>query len=276
MFKTRSDNAPHIFAVADSAYQDMMHHEEQQYIIFSGESYSGKTANMRLCFEHLVVMGEGNAGIVNRLQNALLAVNALTHGGTELNNDSTRCILQTQLTFGSTGKMSGAIFWVYLLEKSRVSTTDMTQSNFHLFYYFYDAMEAEERLKDFSLEGSRQYRYLRVPEKFTKSSLNFVRDDVLGNTIKFKEFEQALLALDISQDTLSDIYKILAAILLLGEVRFKDSEIDRRAALVDPELVNKIAPLLKIDAKKMQWAFVNYCILVQGDVEKRRMTTGLV
>jgi myosin-3 len=35
MFKTRSDNAPHIFAVADSAYQDMMHHEEQQYIIFS-------------------------------------------------------------------------------------------------------------------------------------------------------------------------------------------------------------------------------------------------
>lgn len=125
MFKSRSDNAPHVFAVADSAYQDMMHHEEQQFIIFSGESYSGKTTNMRLAFEHLVMMGEGNAGIVNRIQNALLAVNALTHAGTPLNNDSTRCILQTQMTFGSTGKLSGAIFWIYLLEKSRVSTTDM-------------------------------------------------------------------------------------------------------------------------------------------------------
>ncbi|KAG5675871.1 hypothetical protein PVAND_005739 [Polypedilum vanderplanki] len=273
LFKSRSDNAPHIFAVADSAYQDMMHHEEQQYIIFSGESYSGKTANMRLCFEHLIVMGEGNAGIVNRLQNALLAVNALTHAGTPLNNDSTRCILQTQMTFGTTGKLSGAIFYVYLLEKTRVSTTDMTQSNFHLFYYFYDAMDAEERLNDFSLDGGRQYRYLRVPDKFTKSNLHFIRDDPLGNTLKFKDFEQALLALDISQDTLEEIYKILAAILLLGEVRFKDSETDRRAALVDPDIVNKIAPLLKIDAKKLSWAFVNYCILVQGDVEKRRMTT---
>lgn len=125
MFKSRSDNAPHIFAVTDSAYQDMMHHEEQQYIIFSGESYSGKTTNMRLAFEHLVIMGEGNANVVSRIQSALLAVNALTHAGTPLNNDSTRCISQTQLTFGTTGKLSGAIFWIYLLEKSRVSSTDM-------------------------------------------------------------------------------------------------------------------------------------------------------
>lgn len=125
MFKSRSENAPHIFSVADSAYQDMMHHEEQQYILFSGESYSGKTANMRLAFEHLIAMGEGNAGAANRLQNALVAVNALTHAGSPLNNDSTRCIMQTQMTFGTTGKLSGAIFMVYLLEKTRVSYTDM-------------------------------------------------------------------------------------------------------------------------------------------------------
>lgn len=125
MFKSRSENSPHIFAVADSAYQAMLHHEEHQYIIFSGETYSGKTANMRLCFEHLIMMGEGNSGVTNRVKNALLAVNALTHAGTILNNDSTRCVLQSQITFGTTGKLSGAIFWIYLLEKLRVSSTDM-------------------------------------------------------------------------------------------------------------------------------------------------------
>lgn len=71
MFKSRSDNAPHIFAVADNAYQQMMHHEEQQYILFSGESYSGKTTNMRLSFEHLVAMGEGNAGVASRVKNVI-------------------------------------------------------------------------------------------------------------------------------------------------------------------------------------------------------------
>lgn len=125
MFKTRSDNAPHIFSIADSAYQDMMHHEEQQFVLFSGETYSGKSTNMRLCFEHLVLMGEGNAGIAKHVNNSLQAVTALTHAGTLLNHDSTRCAMQLQMTFGQTGKLSGLIFWIYLLEKIRVSTTDM-------------------------------------------------------------------------------------------------------------------------------------------------------
>lgn len=103
----------------------MMHHEEQQFILFSGETYSGKTTNMRLCFEHLVMQGEGNAGVAKRVQHGLQAVTALTHAGTPLNHDSTRCVMQLQTTFGNTGKMSGIIFWIYLLEKIRVSSTNM-------------------------------------------------------------------------------------------------------------------------------------------------------
>lgn len=125
MSKARSDNAPHIFTVADSAYQDMLHHEEQQNILFAGESFSGKTTNMRLCFEHLCLLGEGNASVHDRVKSALTVFNALTHAGTPLNNDSTRCVFQFQATFGSTGKLSGLIMWIYALEKMRVSSTDM-------------------------------------------------------------------------------------------------------------------------------------------------------
>jgi myosin III len=270
MYKSRSDNAPHIFSVADSAYQDMLHHEEQQFILFSGETYSGKTTNTRLCFEHLVLMGEGNAGIVKRVNNALQIVSTLTHSGTPQNHDSTRCAMQIQMTFGTTGKLSGLIFWIYLLEKLRVSTTDMSQPNFHIFYYFYDTMVNEERLKDFHLEGGRTYRYLRIPEVFEKSKLNHVRDDPVGNVLKFKDFEQALLALEISQDTLDSIYRILAAILILGDVRFKESDHDRKAALVDPRTVKSIAELLRVDEKKFQWSLMNYCVIIKGNVEKRR------
>lgn len=131
-------------------------------------------------------------------------------------------------------------------------------------------MEAEERLKDFYLEGGRQYRYLRIPEVYTKSRLDHVRDDPQGNAAKFKDFESALLGLEISPDLLESVYRIFAAILILGEVRFKDSEKDRKAALVDPHIVDYIAELLKIDAKKFQWALVNYCLIINGKVEKRR------
>lgn len=123
--KSRSENAPHIFAVADSAYQDMLHHEEPQHVIMSGESYSGKTTNLRLCIKHFTFLGEGNNGVACRVTAALNAIHSISNAGTPLNPDSTRCILQTQATFGPTGKLTGAIFWVYLLEKLRVSTTNM-------------------------------------------------------------------------------------------------------------------------------------------------------
>lgn len=145
-----------------------------------------------------------------------------------------------------------------------------TQPNFHIFYYFYDAMDAEERLRDFYLEGGRHYRYLRIPDVYIKSKLDYARDDYIGNTIKFKDFEQSLLALDFSQDTLDSIYKIFAAVLILGDVRFKESDRDRKAAFVDPEIVGKVAELLRVDEKKFQWSMLNYCLIVKGNVEKRR------
>lgn len=125
MCKSRSENAPHILSVADSAYQDMLHHEEPQQIIFAGESYAGKTTNQRHAIRHLLVLGEGNKGVGDRLLAASAVVERLINAGTPLNPDSTRGALQTQLTFGTSGKLSGVIYWVHLLEKLRVSTTDM-------------------------------------------------------------------------------------------------------------------------------------------------------
>ncbi|XP_021703004.1 neither inactivation nor afterpotential protein C [Aedes aegypti] len=268
MCKSRSDNAPHIFAIADSAFQDMLHHEEPQHIIMSGESYSGKTTNVKMCIKHLSILGEGNPGVYQKIESGYKVMSALVNAGTPLNSDSTRSIVQTQLTFGSTGKLSGAIFWVYLLEKLRISSTNMNQSNFHIFYYFYDTMEAEERLRDFSLASGRHYRYLRIPESNGGSKLRYCRDDVAGNIRAFKEFEQLLLELELTPDLLETVYRTLAAILLLGEVRFRDNE--GVTELEDFEVATKVAALLKLDEKKFQWALLNYCVIIRGSAERRR------
>jgi myosin heavy subunit len=60
-FKSRSDNAPHIFAVADQAYQDMLHHKETQHILLAGETRSGKTTNMLHLLQHLLYLGQVTA-----------------------------------------------------------------------------------------------------------------------------------------------------------------------------------------------------------------------
>lgn len=145
--KSRSDNAAHVYSVADSAFQDVMLNEESQHILLAGESNSGKTTSMLHLVEHLTFLGkvspaatadqrsyeatclhllafQGLHDTGARMLRAVRIIHAFTNASTPLNADSTRCVLQIQTTFGSTGKASGAIFWLYQLEKWRVSTRD--------------------------------------------------------------------------------------------------------------------------------------------------------
>jgi myosin-3 len=56
-----------------------------------------------------------------RVQKALEVIHAIGNAATPVNGDSTRHLLFTQITFSKSGKMSGAIFWLYQLEKWRVT-----------------------------------------------------------------------------------------------------------------------------------------------------------
>lgn len=56
-FRSRSDNEPHIYCVADSAYQDMLHHDEPQHIVLAGETMSGKTTQYLHLINHLLFLG---------------------------------------------------------------------------------------------------------------------------------------------------------------------------------------------------------------------------
>ena len=134
-------------------------------------------------------------------------------------------------------------------------------------------MDMEERLMDFDLHAGRSYRYLRLANNNLKTKLTYVKDTPRANASAFKEFEQALLGLDFPLNMLESIYKILAAILMIGEIRFKQSDNpEKKAELEDQGIPDKIAGLLKVDVKKFKWALLNYCFIKNGQPEKRRHT----
>lgn len=53
----KSENPPHIFAMADSAYNIMLHQKQSQCIVISGESGAGKTESANFLLKQLVVLG---------------------------------------------------------------------------------------------------------------------------------------------------------------------------------------------------------------------------
>ncbi|XP_053960688.1 neither inactivation nor afterpotential protein C isoform X1 [Anastrepha ludens] len=270
-FKSRSQNSPHIFAVADIAYQDMLHHKEPQHIVFSGESFSGKSTNVRLLINHLCYLGSGNRGATTRVENSIDAIQMLVNAGTPINNESTRCVLQYFLTFGQTGKLSGAVFNMYMLEKLRVSTTDMNQHNFHIFYYFYDFMNSGNLLKEYHLKNDRGYRYLRIPADNQTTKLKYHRDDPIGNVENYKRFESILQDLDFNHKQLETLRKVLAAILNIGNIRFRHS--GKYAEVENTEMVTRIAELLRVDEKKYMWSLTNFIMVKGGIAERRQYST---
>ncbi|XP_051158327.1 neither inactivation nor afterpotential protein C isoform X3 [Leptopilina boulardi] len=269
--KSRSDNAPHIYSVADSAYQDVLHHEEIQHIIFSGESNSGKTTNMIHLIRHLMYLGKSINDIGARLIKAINIIHAFTNAATPLNHNSTRCLLQIQTTYGSTGKASGAIFWLYQLEKWRISTRERAQSNFHILYYFYDGLNASGKLDDYLLSSSRKYRYLRLGDKSAGNKRSFkVRNDPQGNALKFDSLIKDMQSLELEEHS-DTIWKILSAILNLGEIIFVEDN-NGEAEIENMETANKVADLLGVEQKKFTWSLVNYCLIKKGAAIRKKHT----
>lgn len=94
------------------------------------------------------------------------------------------------------------------------------QSNFHVLYYFYDGMDSINKLKQYHLPPGRRMRYLRISEKGTERKRSFkVRNDPRGNVTKFEDFKESLKILEMEEHC-EMIWNVLAAILILGEIRF--------------------------------------------------------
>lgn len=258
--KTRSQNDPHVFAIADRAHQDMMHNKEHQTIVLSGESGSGKTFSFHQVVNQLCHIGMSNAGLIDKIKKVCVVLDAFGNAVTQLNSDSTRHARYFDITFSKTGKVSGAIVWMMMLDKYRVTERGRNEGNFHIFYYLYDGLSQSSRLSRYGLKLGRKYHFLA----------KHPYDNEVSNAQKFLKVEEALQVIGFTERELHTVYLVLASILILGNVDFKG---DDEAAIVDKEPVIEVCRLLDIEEKKLCWALCNYCAVQPDQTVKQAKKT---
>ncbi|XP_065570322.1 neither inactivation nor afterpotential protein C-like [Artemia franciscana] len=132
-------------------------------------------------------------------------------------------------------------------------------SNFHIFYYFYFGLAKTSRLDKYYLEAEKDYNYL--------PTTNCTDADKYAES--FIEFETLWKHFDFSKEETDFIYKTIAAILLLGEVDFDNGAIKNDGS---KEVLGNVAKLLEVDAKKLEWVLLNYCVIVQGEPIRNKQT----
>lgn len=95
------------------------------------------------------------------------------------------------------------------------------QSNFHALYYFYDGLETLGKLEQYCLPKGRRLRYLRITDdKGVEAKQAFkVRNNAQNNAIMFEKLIENLKLINM-EEYCETIWRILAAILIIGEIRF--------------------------------------------------------
>ncbi|MBA0683586.1 hypothetical protein Goari_025231 [Gossypium aridum] len=131
--------SPHPFAIADSAYRQMIKEQISQAILVSGESGAGKTESTKMLMQYLAFMGgrnnnTGERSVEQKVLESNPVLEAFGNAKTVRNNNSSRFGKFVEIQFDGRGRISGAAIRTYLLERSRVCQVSDPERNYHCFY----------------------------------------------------------------------------------------------------------------------------------------------
>jgi myosin protein heavy chain len=260
--KRREELAPHVYAVADESYRNLLSDKKNQSMLVTGESGAGKTENTKKIIQYLAAIA-GRSGSEGKLEQQLLQCNplleALGNAKTLKNDNSSRFGKFIKITFGSSGFISGGSIVSYLLEKNRVVKQGRDERSFHIFYQLCEALPADKKAA-LHLTGPDDFKFLNQSGCVRVPSVNDSKD--------FEDTRSALKTLNFSAEETDTLYRTVAAVMHLGNIEFSG---DEQAEISNPATLDIVAELLQIDAPALAQGLVRPRILAGRDLVARSL-----
>lgn len=234
------ENPPHIYAVAERMWQNLVSDDENQCVIISGESGAGKTESAKLIMSYIAEVSPREnstyGSVVDDIKHIILESNPLLesfgNAKTVRNNNSSRFGKYFEIRFSRSGVPVGGKISNFLLEKSRVVSVQEGERNFHIFY----------QLLHGSVPGNLKQRLglsNLTPADFSilKTSSHYEAEGI-DDGDEYKAMRHAMGICQIPEHDQESILDLIGAILHLGNVEFQESEgggdNNASAKVVDP------------------------------------------
>ncbi|KAJ5104936.1 Myosin tail [Penicillium alfredii] len=250
----REETRPHIFAMADEAFRNLVEEGENQSILVTGESGAGKTENTKKVIQYLAAVATSDtpyarsgakqfSGLSQRILRANPILESFGNSQTVRNNNSSRFGKFIRIEFSRSGQISGAWIDWYLLEKSRVVKPNPNERNYHIFYQLLQGADRKTRekllLSDLQIED---FGYTREGN-----------DSIVGvsDQDEWNSLIEAFHVMNFSEAEQMSILRTIAAVLHLGNVSISKESVraDQAALAADGyPSVEKACQLLGISA----------------------------
>ncbi|XP_039445231.1 myosin heavy chain, muscle isoform X14 [Culex pipiens pallens] len=242
--KRRNEVPPHLFAVSDGAYVNMLTNHENQSMLITGESGAGKTENTKKVIAYFATIGASSKKSADEekkisLEDQVVQTNpvleAYGNAKTVRNDNSSRFGKFIRIHFTGSGKLGGADIETYLLEKARVISQQTLERSYHIFYQIMSG--SVKGLKEICFLSNNIHDYHIVSQG--KTTIPSVDD---GEEMQITD--EAFNILGFTQEEKDNIYKITAAVMHMGGMKFKQKGREEQAEADGTDEGDRVAKLL--------------------------------
>merc|ERR1719160_1510899 len=217
---------PHVFSVCIKGLHHFMHAESNISFVISGESGAGKTETTKHILSFFTTPADGS-DVKDPISTAIMAGNpileAFGNATTQRNNNSSRfgrlIRLFTEIDMIDNvpaPRLLGGDVSPFLLEKSRITHPAEKERNYHIFYQLCKTCTAEQ-LAAFDLPAHWQdLNYIKRTKLFDVPNAKENHDQK-----EFQEVEESFVNIQCSEQDIASIKKLVASVLLLGQIEVK-------------------------------------------------------
>ena len=184
------------------------------------------------------------------------ALSAFSSASSDSHSHASRILLYQEFQFHESGNLIGVKTLDYGLEKSRVVSVPSGEANFDIFYVLLSGASREEKA-EWHLHDASHYHYL--------SASHFIP---ALHDLDLSGIRQALKASGVGSRYQQQVFKLLSAILHLGNLQFHydaDNN-DESCSVKNRDLLDIISDLLGVSCSNLEFALTYKSRIIQNEL----------
>ncbi|GAA5996871.1 uncharacterized protein JCM10292_006053 [Rhodotorula paludigena] len=253
---------PHAYDLACRVYHAARRTAESQSIVYSGLSGAGTTSQQHLVTAQLLRLstsGKKDTRLAEQVQALETLLSSFGAAKTAANPSATRHSSLLELHLNATGRLAGAKLLAYGLDRTRFAKLGKDERTFHAFYQLVAGATHAEKTEYGILDDMADYAL------FAKSGCYRLPPGVPGadDSIAFDEVRAAFKVLGFKPRHVASTFRILSAILAIGNIEFAEHPEDpydfrsEPAWVVNRDVLDKAADLLGVASDDLERSLTN-------------------